>query len=122
VREQGPAAIAATAANRQRAFSLFIRTYEQARRAIAFLRFKEQDVDRIAPSLYGGRANSNHRRRGNEGSESSASAGTGEPTTSIGIAPPAMPAAPVMAAPANGAAVVGAPIPVGFPGNDPYRR
>jgi len=54
-REQGPAVVAASAEIRQRAFSLFVSAYDHARRAISFLRWNEDDVDQIAPSLYAGR-------------------------------------------------------------------
>ena len=54
-REQGPAVVAASAEIRQRAFSLFVSAYDHARRAVSFLRWDEDDVDQIAPSLYAGR-------------------------------------------------------------------
>lgn len=40
---------------RDRAFSLFARTYDAARRAVTFVRGEAGDADRIAPSLYKGR-------------------------------------------------------------------
>ena len=52
-REQGPAVIATSAENRQRAFTLFISAYDNVRRVVTFLRWHEDDVDEIAPSLYG---------------------------------------------------------------------
>jgi hypothetical protein len=55
LREQGPAAIASTADIRKRAFSLFVSAYDHARRAVHYLRWKEDDADKIAPSLYSGR-------------------------------------------------------------------
>jgi hypothetical protein len=56
-REQGPAVAAAYAESRQRAFTLLVAAYEEARRAIAFLRWHQGDAEEIAPSLYenGGR-------------------------------------------------------------------
>ncbi len=57
LREQGPAELAKSADMRERAFTLFTRTYDDARRAIGFLRWKEGDVDDIIPSLYAGRSN-----------------------------------------------------------------
>ena len=41
---------------RRRAFTLLLDTYNDARRAVAYLRYKEGDADSIAPSLYAGRA------------------------------------------------------------------
>lgn len=37
---------------RNRAFTLLVRAYDDARRALAYLRWNEDDVDMIAPSLY----------------------------------------------------------------------
>jgi|SRR5690606_22576285 len=37
---------------RQRAFSLFVRTYEECRRGVHFLRWHQGDADQFAPSLY----------------------------------------------------------------------
>ncbi len=61
LREQGPAIIAASAENRQKAFTLFVKAYDHARRAVSFLRWDEDDVDTIAPSLYAGRG-TGHRK------------------------------------------------------------
>jgi hypothetical protein len=55
VREQGPTIAATQSAQRQRNFTLFANAYDQVRRAITFLRWTEDDVDEIAPSLYAGR-------------------------------------------------------------------
>jgi hypothetical protein len=41
---------------RQRLFTLFVTAWDQVRRALGFLRWNEDDVDDIAPSLYAGRA------------------------------------------------------------------
>lgn len=54
-REQSPTLIAEVPGNRQRAFTLFMRAYVQARRAIGFLRWERADLDEIAPSLYASR-------------------------------------------------------------------
>ena len=61
-REQTPTQIDA-ADRRQRAFSLFVKAYDQARRAIQYVRWEQGDADSIAPSLYSGRGNSNVKRR-----------------------------------------------------------
>lgn len=37
---------------RQRAFTLFVRAYEECRRAATYLRWHEDDADDIAPSLW----------------------------------------------------------------------
>ena len=56
-REQSPATAAVAADQRSRAFALFLRAYDDARRAIIFLRWHAGDADTIAPSLFSGRGN-----------------------------------------------------------------
>jgi len=58
LKEQSPAVVAAAAEMRKRAFTLFSRAYDDARRAIIFLRWHEEDADTIAPSLYVGHGGS----------------------------------------------------------------
>ena len=41
-----------TAAMRQRAYTLFVRTYDEVRRLVTYLRWDEDDADEIAPSLF----------------------------------------------------------------------
>lgn len=55
IHEQGPAALATYALERQQAYTLFVNAYDQVRRAISFLRWDNGDVESIAPSLYSGR-------------------------------------------------------------------
>lgn len=55
LREQAPPFVSEAAEKRQRAFTLFIRTYEELRAAINHLRWREKDVETILPSLYAGR-------------------------------------------------------------------
>ena len=55
LKEQAPAVIGDAATVRQKAFALFIKAYEDARRAVLYLRAKTGDGDDIAPSLYAGR-------------------------------------------------------------------
>jgi hypothetical protein len=62
LKEQGPALLAAATELRTRAFALVLRTYEETRLAVAYLRRREGDADSIAPSLYSGKA----RRRSTE--------------------------------------------------------
>lgn len=42
---------------RQRAFTLLVKTYEEVRRALYYVRWHEDDIEQIAPSLYAGRNN-----------------------------------------------------------------
>ncbi|HEX2875150.1 MAG TPA: hypothetical protein VHP33_28055 [Polyangiaceae bacterium] len=63
-RRQFTHAIAVAAQLRLRTFTLFIRTYDDLRRAVTYLCGRETDPNRIAPSLYGGRK---RRKRKQEG-------------------------------------------------------
>lgn len=75
VREQGAAvAPVEAAAKRARAFTLFVRAYDETRRAVTYLRWHEKDADELAPSLYKGRG-----RRG--GSPEGEETGPGETTS-----------------------------------------
>ncbi len=59
VREHGATVTPAEAADRKvRAFTLFNKAYDQARRAVIYLRWNEGDADTLAPSLYKGRGGS----------------------------------------------------------------
>lgn len=60
-KEQSPATIAAVVEMRTRAFTVFTRAYDDARRAVIYLRWHEKDADEIAPSLYAGRGGSRKR-------------------------------------------------------------
>jgi hypothetical protein len=115
-REQAPLVVAAAADSRQRAFSLLVKTCDQARRAVIYLRWNKDDVESIAPSLYAGRQNTND-RKGTDG-------GQVEPATTTATpphAPPvAVPTAIVSAAAAASATT--AQVPAGFPGSDPFGK
>lgn len=47
---------------RHQAFTLFVRTYDEVRRALSYLRWHSRDVDTIAPSVTGRRHGSRNRR------------------------------------------------------------
>jgi hypothetical protein len=51
-REQTAARVAEAADMRARAFTLFLRAYDEARRAVTYLRWHKADVADITPSLY----------------------------------------------------------------------
>jgi len=61
-REQLTLKLAQVGAQRQRNFTLFARSYNQARRAIGFLRWDHGDADQICPSLYAGRGGSRRKQ------------------------------------------------------------
>lgn len=87
LREQGPAILAAAVDIRLRAFTRFISVYEDARRAVGYLRAPYGDADTIAPSLYPGRP----RRRNTEDTATDPVAPVG---TTPGATVPAVPGAP----------------------------
>jgi hypothetical protein len=76
VREQGPATAGETALIRQKAFTLFLRTYEDARRAVAYLRAEQEDADDVAPSLYANRGRRSREGAGEEPTSEPAESGT----------------------------------------------
>ena len=85
---------------RQRAFSLFFKVYDEASRGIAFLRWKQDDVEDIVPSLY---QKTRRARRSAAASQGDNGGGVDAPVT-----PPVAPAAPApVIAPANGGPVAG---------------
>ncbi len=47
---------------RQRAFTLMSNFYDDARRMVTYLRWKQGDADRIAPSFYAGRTTRRRRK------------------------------------------------------------
>lgn len=102
LREQAPAALGAASALRQRAFTVLLRAYDEARRGISYLRWQTNDAADIAPSLFAGRG-------GRKAAEDVAN--SDEPTTTpldthVG--------APAPAAAANQA--------TGLPGSSPFVR
>jgi hypothetical protein len=63
LREQSLAQASEAMLQRQKLFTLFARAYDDARRAVHYLRFEAGDAESIAPSLYVGRSS---RRRAEE--------------------------------------------------------
>ncbi|WP_441286620.1 hypothetical protein ACSRUE_30355 [Sorangium sp. KYC3313] len=96
VREHGKGPGPTEAADRRaRTFSLLVHAYDQARRAVTYLRWDEGDADAIAPSLYKGRT-------GRAASSSDAAAAPADEA-------PAGPTEPASPAALNGAAVPAVP-------------
>ena len=108
LRDQGPELLAESAENRQKAFTLFVNAYDQIRRVVSFLRWDQDDVDQIAPSLYAGRTTG--RRKGTD-TNPTAPAAPGAPVTPV--APNASTAA---STPSNGSPAVA----VGHPQSSPF--
>jgi hypothetical protein len=61
-RAQGELPQQEVGSERQRAFTLFARAYDQVRRAVHFLRWEEDDADTFAPSVYASRARRSSRK------------------------------------------------------------
>ena len=104
-----PGALAAVSEQRQRNFTLLVNAYDQVRRAITFLNWKEDDVDELAPSLYAGRNNSNIRKKDGQPSPQPGASGAppsaGSPAAAAaGASPITQPTIPV-AVPATSAPV-----------------
>jgi len=106
LREQQPERIAKAARIRQQAMTLLVTAYDEVRRALTYLRWQEDDVETIAPSLF----LKGKRRSAKENPEGA----TGTPPA----AQPAAPAAPTAAAatPAAAHASAGPTPPPGMPG------
>jgi hypothetical protein len=109
-REEAPASLADVSTQRQRNFTLFLNAYDQVRRAVTFLRWNEGDLDRIAPSLYSGRGNSNARTKPDpQPAPPPVAPGTAGALTAPAPAPVGPSAPAQVAAPA-----------VGVPGSSPF--
>ena len=100
LREQAPATKGAAAERRQKAFTLFMRAYQEVRSAVAYLRRKRGDVDQIVPSLYSGRTSP--RRK------------------DVQPVAPQEPLQPQQATTTNGNGG-GAPVAPGLPGSSPFQ-
>jgi hypothetical protein len=114
LREQAPVAVSGVAENRQRAYTLFVRTYDDVRRAVSFLRWKEGDADLVAPSLWAGRGG----RRKPDVIEPVAS-GSGAPATNASAGGAATGTAPA-AGKAAGEAAATAPSTAAQHANEPF--
>ena len=91
---------------RQRAYTHFVHTYEEVRRAMAYL-FFDDDGDDIAPSLFAGRT----RRRADDEDDS-------DPTDTPLV--PIVPIAPIVPAPSNGPVAPVVPFDPDLPGPPPF--
>jgi len=74
--------VLATARIRRQALTLLVKAYDEARRAVAFLRWHTGDAEAIAPSLYG-------RRKRKKNESAVALAPSAEPTRSMPVVDPA---------------------------------
>jgi hypothetical protein len=113
LKEQGPVNVEAATDLRLRAFTALAKAYDAVRRAVTFVRWKQGDAEKIAPSLYTGRS----RRR----------AGSDVVVTPPVNPPPATPPADAPAAgaqggagPANAAPATGGQKSPESPGAEPF--
>ena len=111
LREQGPTVAAEVTRIRHQAVSLLVNAYEEVRRGITFLRWREDDVDTIAPSLYASKGSAKKSDEGNTpgaGGNVSPQPGSGTATQPV-------------ATPSNGQPVAQvATSAVGLPGDKPF--
>ena len=63
LKQQPPEVQAQAARDRQAAYTLVVKAYEQVRAALAYVRREYGDADEILPSLYAGRNNSNIKKK-----------------------------------------------------------
>ncbi|HET9956327.1 MAG TPA: hypothetical protein VFQ61_17585 [Polyangiaceae bacterium] len=108
-RELGASAMATSNDLRQRAFTYFMRAYDDARRVVTYLRWEEDDADTIAPSLYSGRGTG--RRKNAE-----AAGSPGNPASGATTASPTQPSGAAGAGSAAGQAGAAATSPAGNAG------
>lgn len=100
-RAMAPATASLTLDLRQRAYTLFMRAYEEIRRIVTYLRWYEGDADLIAPTVYASRK------------KGKADDGTPEEAT-----PETTPAEPAM--PPTNVAKTATDVEPGMPGSNPY--
>lgn len=108
VRDQAPAGAPEAALARLKAHALFSRAYDETRRVVGFLRWREGDADDLAPSLYAGRGG----RRSSSELPREEDAAANEP----GVLPPAAGGAS-SAGPVAGSVLDTRP---GMPGSSPF--
>lgn len=112
-REFSAGAASEAGAVRQRVFTLFMRAYDEFRRAMTFLRWREGDADKIAPSLYAGRASGGRRKtRDDEPESDTSTAPTGAASGSDEASSPA--------SPVRSDGEITAPSSAGMPDSDPF--
>jgi hypothetical protein len=108
-KEQAPAVVADASARRARAFTLFVRAYDQVRRAVTYLRWEDDDADLIAPSLYRGR-----------GAAKPKADGDVAPAPSADKTAPATPSVATTPATTKPSSSSAQNVPVGHPNSDPF--
>lgn len=84
LKEQGPAAVQDVTRVRDQAYTLMLRAYDEARRAVSFLRWKQGDADTIAPSLYAGRNRSSSTDKSSASDTANAASPAATPSASSG--------------------------------------
>lgn len=94
VRNWGPAEQEKTVgANRGRAYTLFVKAYDEVRRGLSYLRWHEGDVDQIAPSIYRSRAPRSASDKGAENGNGQAVEPADHGSNGAGASPEAKPPA-----------------------------
>jgi hypothetical protein len=84
-RGRTPATVVASRDDLERAFTLFVRLYQETRAAVIYVRRKEGDGERILPTIYGGRAKG-RKRATREATEKPSAADPTSVTTAVDAA------------------------------------
>lgn len=91
-REQGPKTAQAEADDRARAYTLFVQAHDQVRRVLSFLRWDEEDLDELFPTVFGGKLKPEKKKAEQTATASTAAKPTsGEPGETAATAKPAAP-------------------------------
>jgi len=114
--------VAEATRQRQAAFTLFVRAYEEVKRGVVFLRWHEGDADELLPSLYSLKVGRRPRTTGSEVAKGSDSTGEAPTASSSGPGSGGVngrpgPSTPVATTPSAPAA---SPIAPGLPGAEPF--
>lgn len=93
-RTQQPAEVAKVTEDRQRAFTLLVRTYDQVRKLTTYVRWEKGDADKIAPSLWANRGRSGMSSASNKTEPASAEPAPNAAPTATATPIPTPPVAP----------------------------
>ncbi len=111
-KEHSAATITQAAELRQQVYTLTLNAYDDARRAVIFLRWNDNDADDITPSLFAGK-----KQRAHNGEEEPADPAATQPAPGTEVTRPASPGPGQPAGAQGGATPV---IPPGMPGASPF--
>jgi hypothetical protein len=94
-RTQQPPEVAHASDVRQRAFTLFVKAYDQVRKMMSYVRWETGDADKLAPSLWANRGGKSNGSNKTESPAANASPAEAKTPAAPSTVPPPTPAAPV---------------------------